>query len=77
MASTRRRPNTMRRPTSVAAKVWADGATEPATWLLEQTDSTAALQVAGGIAIEHYQSSTTTNGPVVSLIDTITAGINV
>ncbi len=64
-------------PTSVAAKVWADGATEPAAWLLEQTDSTAALQVAGGIAVEHYQSSTSTNGPVVSLIDTITAGINV
>ncbi len=61
-------------PTSVAAKVWADGATEPAAWLLEQTDSTAALQVAGGIAVEHYQSSTSTNGPVVSLIDTITAG---
>ena len=54
--------------------MWADGATEPAAWLLEQTDSTAGLQVAGGIAIEHYQSSTTTNGPVVSLIDTITAG---
>ena len=61
-------------PTSLAAKVWAAGAAEPAGWLLEQTDSTAGLQVAGGVAIEHYQSSSSTNGPVVSLIDTITAG---
>ncbi len=61
-------------PTSLAAKVWANGAAEPAAWLLEQTDSTAALQVAGGVAIEHYQSSSSTNGPVVSIIDTIAAG---
>ena len=61
-------------PTSLGAKVWADGASEPGGWLLEQFDSTAGLQVAGGVAMEHYQSSTATNGPVVSLFDTITAG---
>ena len=60
-------------PTSLGVKVWADGSSEPGGWLLEQFDSTSALQVAGGLALEHYQSSTSTNGPVVSLFDTVTA----
>ena len=41
----------------------------------EQTDGTAALQVPGGIGIEHYQSSSTTNGPVTTVVETITATI--
>ena len=61
-------------PTSLGAKVWADGASEPTAWLFDTTDATAALQLPGGVGVEHYQSSTTTNGPIVSILDSITAG---
>ena len=62
-------------PTTLAAKVWADGASEPSAWLVQQTDSTAALQVPGGVGIEHYQSSSSTNGPVTVIVDAITATV--
>src|SRR6185437_2118293 len=34
-------------PTTIRARVWKVGATEPATWQASVTDSTAALQAAG------------------------------
>ena len=60
-------------PTSLGVKVWADGGAEPAGWLLQASDSTAVLQVPGGVGIEHYQSSTTANGPVTLIVDDLTA----
>ncbi len=38
-------------PTTVKAKVWRDGTTEPDNWNLSSTDATAALQTSGSIGI--------------------------
>jgi hypothetical protein len=38
-------------PTAVRARIWRDGTTEPSTWLLNTTDSTAAEQAAGAVGI--------------------------
>jgi len=40
-------------PTSIKAKIWAVGTTEPGSWQLETTDSTANLQTAGSTTL-HY-----------------------
>ncbi|QXE30420.1 PKD domain-containing protein [Microbacterium sp. HSID17254] len=48
-------------PTSLAAKVWVEGQTEPADWQLTGTDAVAAMQVAGGIGIKTSVSSASTN----------------
>ena len=47
-------------PTTVRAKVWKAGTTEPSTWQVTATDSTAALQVRGRISVSTYQSGSTT-----------------
>ena len=60
-------------PTTVRAKVWRVGGTEPATWLVSATDSTAALQEPGGIGLASYLSSTATNAPVSARYDDLTA----
>ncbi len=51
-------------PTTLRAKVWAVGQTEPAAWQLQTTDSSAALQATGGVGVSSYLSSATTNAPV-------------
>jgi len=56
-------------PTTLRIKVWADGATEPTMWAYTATDSTAALQVSGGLGIRSYLASNTTNAPVVFSYD--------
>lgn len=48
-------------PTTIAAKAWVEGQTEPATWQLQGTDATAALQAAGGVGIKTSVSSASTN----------------
>jgi PKD repeat protein len=53
-------------PTTIAAKVWVEGQTEPASWQLQGTDSTAALQAAGGVGIKASSSSASTN-PVTKI----------
>lgn len=60
-------------PTTVRAKVWAAGGTEPTAWLVSSTDSRAALQVAGGIAVRTYLSGSSTNAPVTMLVDDLVA----
>jgi len=54
---------------TLRAKAWKQGATEPGTWQTTTTDSTAALQAAGGVGVYSYLSSTATNAPVTALID--------
>ncbi|KQV07006.1 hypothetical protein ASC63_06585 [Leifsonia sp. Root112D2] len=54
-------------PTTVNAKVWKNGTTEPATWQRSTTDTTAAMQSAGSIGLFAYLSSTATNAPVNAL----------
>jgi hypothetical protein len=65
-------------PTTVRARAWLDGTTEPSTWLLNTTDSNSAVQVAGAVGVrarnedtaashtfqyESYQVTALTSGP--------------
>ena len=57
-------------PTALSAKAWKQGTTEPAAWQVTATDSTAAMQAPGGVAVTNYLSGSTTNGPIqVSYLD--------
>lgn len=56
-------------PTTVAAKVWAAGTSEPASWNLEGTDNTAEMQVAGTFGLGGQLSSSSTNNPLVMTFD--------
>ncbi len=58
--------------TTVRIKAWV-GATEPTAWQVTSADTTAALQVAGGVGIRGYLSATTTNGPVTVRLDKFVA----
>ncbi|MFC0037158.1 vanadium-dependent haloperoxidase [Actinomadura rayongensis] len=51
-------------PTTLKTKVWADGTTEPTSWLQTVTDSTTALQGAGRAGLLAYLSASSTNAPV-------------
>lgn len=52
-------------PTTVRAKVWKVGTTEPEAWRASMTDTTASLQVPGSVGIITYLFGTATNAPVV------------
>ena len=56
-------------PTSLSARVWEEGATEPATWQLQATDTTAALQAPGGVGVWTYVSSSATQTPMIVSVD--------
>jgi PKD repeat protein len=56
-------------PTTVMAKVWKDGTTEPATWQASGSDASAAMQAAGSVGLMYYVSSNATNTPVVGNVD--------
>jgi glucose/arabinose dehydrogenase len=56
-------------PTTLRARAWRDGAAEPQTWTLQVTDAAAALQVAGGVGLRAYVSSSATNGPITFSFD--------
>ena len=57
--------------TTIRAKVWKTGATEPAAWQKSVTDTTAALQAAGHVAVSSYVSSGATNGPITIAVDSL------
>ncbi|WP_448621152.1 PKD domain-containing protein [Geodermatophilus sp. URMC 65] len=44
--------------TALRAKAWLAGSAEPATWQVTATDTTAALQRAGDLRVQLYESST-------------------
>ena len=50
-------------PTTLRARAWLTGASEPTTWAISATDSTAALQVAGSVGLVGYLASNVTNAP--------------
>ena len=50
-------------------RVWADGSTEPTTWQVSQTDSTAILQQAGVVGLRTQLTSGATNAPVTGSWD--------
>jgi PKD repeat protein len=60
-------------PTTVRARAWAASGTEPATWQVSGTDSTAALQAAGSVGVIVYLSSAATNAPVTVRFSSFTA----
>lgn len=61
-------------PTTIRAKVWKVGDSEPAAWQVETTDATAALQTMGGVGVAAYISASATNGPIVVSVDDVWAG---
>ncbi|TDN93247.1 PKD domain-containing protein [Microbacterium sp. BK668] len=50
-------------PTTLQARVWAEGTAEPTTWTTA-TDSTAALQAAGAVGVYSYLSGSANNAPI-------------
>ncbi|GIG19442.1 hypothetical protein Cch01nite_01660 [Cellulomonas chitinilytica] len=60
-------------PTTLRARAWLDGTSEPAAWQYTATDSTAALQAAGGVRVTTYLSGATTTGAVTVRWDDLTA----
>jgi PKD repeat protein len=56
-------------PTAIRVKAWPAGGTEPSAWTASATDSTSALQAAGGVGVMAYLSSAATNAPVTLLVD--------
>lgn len=59
-------------PTTLRARAWKVGTTEPTTWSATATDSTAVLQSAGAVGLSTYLSSSTSNGPVATRWDDLT-----
>ncbi|MET0844421.1 MAG: PKD domain-containing protein, partial [Mycetocola sp.] len=58
--------------TTLRAKVWPQGQTEPAAWFVTTTDTQAQLQNAGQLGVSAYVTSTNTNGPVLVRVDDVT-----
>ncbi len=58
-------------PTTLKAKVWKVGASEPTGWTATATDATASLQAAGGVGVATYVSSSATNAPTDFTFDTL------
>jgi hypothetical protein len=56
-------------PTTIRVKAWTWGVAEPASWLIERTDSHAALQVPGQIGLRTYLSASATLVPVTVRFD--------
>lgn len=50
--------------TSLRARLWKDGVTEPSNWTATATDSTVELQNQGSVGIWGYLSTSATDSPV-------------
>ncbi|MGP7960308.1 LamG-like jellyroll fold domain-containing protein [Sanguibacter sp. A247] len=61
-------------PTTIRAKVWIDGTPEPSAWRATATDSTADLQVAGGIGAQVYVGGASGSPVVTAAWDDVWAG---
>ena len=57
--------------TQLTGKLWRVGTSEPASAQVTATDSTAALQAAGGIGVNSYLSSGATSGVTLSVDDLV------
>ncbi|WP_255681397.1 PKD domain-containing protein [Agromyces cavernae] len=60
-------------PTTLRARAWPAGSTEPTTWHTTTTDNTPALQATGSLRLSTYLSSSATNGPITTTYDDLTA----
>jgi hypothetical protein len=56
-------------PTTIRARAWLASQTEPSTWTVSVTDSTAGIQSAGSVGFVGYTSSTTSNAPITLTFD--------
>jgi PKD repeat protein len=56
-------------PTTLQARVWRTGTTEPTTWQATTTDNTAGLQAPGSVGLIGSLSGTATNAPVAVTFD--------
>lgn len=56
-------------PAALQAKVWRDGAPEPATWLVTASDASASLQAPGSVGLMSFLWSTAGNAPVQARFD--------
>ncbi|MFT4009802.1 MAG: PKD domain-containing protein [Nocardioidaceae bacterium] len=59
-------------PTTLRARAWLAGTTEPSTWQVTGTDSTASLQTTGGPYLGAYVSGSATNIPLTVTFDDLT-----
>ena len=59
--------------TTLRAKFWESGTSEPAGWTLTSTDTTAALQNPGGVGLWSYLSTSATNAPITLRVDDLQA----
>jgi PKD repeat protein len=59
--------------TTIRARVWESGSTEPSTWQRSVTDTSAALQGPGAVGLATYLSGSATNAPVTVLVDNLQA----
>lgn len=56
--------------TNLRAKIWRGGTSEPGSWNLTSSDTTAALQAAGATGMYNYLSGSATNSPItISVAD--------
>lgn len=55
-------------PTTVTAKVWANGDSEPGDWTISATDSTDALQTAGDAGMAAYASASADGGHLPTIL---------
>lgn len=60
---------TGRDPTTIRARIWADGAAEPEAWLVTATDSSAVLQAAGYLEFGVYSTAELAKTPLSWTID--------
>ena len=60
-------------PTTIRAKVWSVGGTEPSAWQLSTTDATPAMQAPGTVGLALYLGSTATVTPVTTAFDDFVA----
>ena len=60
-------------PTTMRLKVWEAGTTEPGSWTVSATDSTAAVQSAGAVGLHAYLSASAT-APVTVQFDNVRVG---
>ncbi|MFL5955294.1 MAG: fibronectin type III domain-containing protein [Gaiellaceae bacterium] len=59
--------------TTLSGRLWADGVSEPATWQVTGTDTTAALQAAAGAGVRVASSATAP--PAQAEVDTFAASV--
>jgi hypothetical protein len=57
--------------TTLRAKIWKTGTSEPSAWRLTSTDTTASLQTAGSVGFYSYLSGSATSGPVTLIVQDV------